>query len=219
MKKGLYIVIEGVDGCGKGAQVKALINALVEKGLDCTFSFEPGGTDPGMMVREILVDKKFADFQQPKCQVLGYNYARAMLVENVFKKLLAQGISVLVDRSWISTIAYQCFGEGEDLEKVLSFCEYALSGCMPDHIFILDVSVEEAKRRIQTRGGTLSHYDAKPAGFFEKLREGYVWAADHYSDITTVVNGERDQETIAAELLQSTLELFERKRLEEETNE
>lgn len=208
MKKGLYIVIEGIDGGGKSTQLRFLESSLRSKGFNLITTQEPGGTISGRIVRKLLLDDYYKQYQLPKCQVLGYNYDRAMLIETVVKPWLRRGTSVITDRSWLSTIAYQHFGEKEDLQAVMTICEYAMGGCMPDQIFILDVSVAEAKRRMEDRPEMANRYDRKPKDFFENLREGYLWATERYSDIVTVINGERPEDEVAKEILEKVLELF-----------
>lgn len=210
--KGFYGVIEGIDASGKTTQQKMLTNSLEKLGFIFpeTKIREPGGTVPGEIMRDILVeDDAYKAFRTPKSQVLGFNFARAVLVEKVIKKLLAEGKVVLVDRSWLSTISYQCFAEGMNLEQVMAICEFAMAGCMPNHIFILDISVEEAMKRIAKSPEHTNHYDKKTADFVAKLRDGYQWSAERYKDIVTVINGEQDVDTIAAEILQKTLEVMD----------
>lgn len=209
--KGLYIVIEGIDGSGKTTQLQKLIDSLRSKGINCTTVVEPGGTPPGKQVREILIGDNLTEYQTPVCQVLGYNYARAMLMPQV-ERLLDDGISVFSDRCFFSTFTYQHHGEGEDFYDVKYICEYAVGNTMPDHVFVLDVSFAEAKKRMLARGGLPNHYDKKPEEFFEKLSEGYVDLAKVYSDIVTKINGEQSEDLIAEQILKHTLNLFSEKR-------
>ncbi len=210
-KKGLYIVIEGIDGSGKTTQLRTLINNLRLKGFACTTVVEPGGTPPGMEVREILIGDDLEEYQTPKSQVLGYNYARAMLMPTV-QRLLGEGVNVFSDRCFFSTFTYQHHGEGEDFDDVKYICEYAVGDTMPDHVFVLDVSFTEAKKRMLARGGLPNHYDKKPEEFFEKLSNGYVELAKVYSNMVTKIDGEQSEEAIAEQILKKTLYLFQKKR-------
>ncbi len=208
---GTWIIIEGGDGYGKTEQERKLKQSLLSLEYPVVEEpvREPGGTVVGEQVREFLVKPEFSEYISPVSQVLGHNFARSVLIHSRISKLLEAGKIIISDRSWISTIAYQGFAEKANLPAVISICEFALSGYMPTHIFILDVSVEEARHRLKQRGEVLSFYDEKPVEFHQKVHEGYHWAAKRYKDIVTVVDGEKLIDEVAAEILARTLKIIE----------
>lgn len=206
--RGKYIIIEGADGVGKTTQLRLLEKALKIRGCDVACTNEPGGTPVGNQVRRFLLEPEFENQRDPISQLLGFNYARAILVRSIIAPFLNKGTHVLTDRSWFSTIAYQAFAEGVELGKVKSVCELAMLGHMPDHVFILDVPIEEARRRLQEIG-VMNHYDSESDEFHKKIREGYRWCADRYSSITTVIDGTKSKDEIASQILKEVLELIE----------
>ncbi len=208
--RGFYFIIEGGDGYGKTTQEESLRKSLGDLAMRVQKIREPGGTEIGEAVRPFLVDEEFSHFRSPESQLIGYNFCRSVLVNSVIKPLLVSDIILLSDRSWLSTIAYQAFGEQLDKDITITMCEFAMQGVTPTHIFILDVSVDEALRRLRERAEEGSTYDNKPRDFHERVREGYLWAAKRYKNIVTLVDGERSAEVIAKEILELTMAFVNR---------
>lgn len=201
--QGKYFIIEGPDFSGKTTQVNQVRSILNNTGYDVYSELirEPGGTKPGEFIRKFLLDDEYKEFQSEKSQVLGFNYDRAMLVETVLIPAVKSGKIIVSDRSWLSTIAYQCFAGKMPLEETLTICEFVMRDCMPTHIFLLDVSLEESIRRMESRSGEVNHYDSKDRTFKQKIREGYTWITGRYKDILTVIDGEQDQNKISQEIV------------------
>ena len=209
--KGKYIVIEGAEGVGKTTQLSLLISGLQGLGYDAIAGGrEPGGTSVGEQVRSFLLDDEYSDQRDAVTQVLGYNFARAILVRKVIARLLNEGKHVISDRCWLSTIAYQGFAEGVGLDSVMSICEFAVSGYRPDKIFILDVPVEIAYQRLSESGRMLNYYDYKPLEFQERVRDGYQWCATRYPELVTVLDGDQPTLLIAEIILDQSLSIIDK---------
>lgn len=173
----MLIVIEGIDGCGKSTQVQRLVARLQAEGRTVTALREPGGTKLGETVRNILLDP--ATEACPTAELFGYLTARAQLCQAVIAPALARGETVVLDRFYHSTLAYQGYGLGLDLALVRSAIALAVNGLHPDRVIWVDVPpLEAAQRRAKARGGD-DRIEARGLAYLEKVHAGFAaMAAD-----------------------------------------
>ena len=150
MDRGLFITFEGIDGCGKSTQIRLLTAYLEDIGRPFLLVREPGGTVIGEKIRSILLDKENNEMS-PAAELLLFEAARAQIVDEKIRPAIEAGTTVICDRFYDSTFAYQGVARslGEDL--VVTLNDIATSGLAPDITFLLDLSVEDAyARRIWT---------------------------------------------------------------------
>ena len=146
MAKGHFITVEGIDGVCKSTQA-ALIEAVLDSaGYDVLRLREPGGAKISEQIRAILLDPANAEMGDV-CELLLYEAARAQLVHQVIRPALAAGKTVVCDRFYDSTTAYQAFADGLDRNMVSQANELAVDGCRPDLTLVFDLPVEDALRR------------------------------------------------------------------------
>ena len=167
MREGLFITVEGIDGCGKSTQAELIAAALEAAGLDVLRLREPGGVVISEKIRAILLDPAH-DEMGDVCELLLYEAARAQLVHQVIKPALAAGKTVICDRFYDSTTAYQAFADGLDRGMVAQANELAVDGCRPNLTFVFDLPVEEALRRRAGREGAADRLD-----FQRKVAAGF----------------------------------------------
>lgn len=177
MAKGLFITVEGVDGCGKSTQAALIAAALGAAGHDVLRLREPGGVKISEQIRAILLDPANGEMGDV-CELLLYEAARAQLVHQVIKPALAAGKTVICDRFYDSTTAYQAFADGLDRGMVSQANELAVDGCRPDLTFAFDLPVDEARRRRSTRSGTEDRLELKGSEFQQKVAEGFRAVAE-----------------------------------------
>ena len=144
--RGLFITVEGIDGCGKSTQARLIAAALEAAGHDVLRLREPGGVKISEQIRAILLDPANAEMGDV-CELLLYEAARAQLVHQVIRPALAAGKTVVCDRFYDSTTAYQAFADGLDRNMVSQANELAVDGCRPDLTLVFDLPVEDALRR------------------------------------------------------------------------
>lgn len=162
--RGTLIMISGPECAGKDTQIKLLQTEMTARGIPVIGAREPGGTVIGNQIRTIFKDPSHAATMHPLTSLFLINAARAQLVQEVFKPTLSEEIHLLVNRSFVCTIAYQGSAEGLSLPLVRDISWAAMDDVMPDKIFVLDISVETMRKRIEARGGAeLDRYDSKPA--------------------------------------------------------
>ena len=172
-----FITFEGPDGSGKTTQIQALYDDLVHEGYPVVLVREPGGTDIGDQIREVLHDVNNVDML-PNAEVLLYSASRAQLVGQVIRPALKARKVVLCDRYAESTLAYQGYGYDLDRELLSAITAFATNGLRPDLIVYLDIGVEEGLRRKEVgfrRGSTeWNRMDQKELEFHRRVRRAYL---------------------------------------------
>ena len=171
MAKGHFITVEGIDGVGKSTQA-ALIEAVLDSaGYDVLRLREPGGVKISEQIRAILLDPANAEMGDV-CELLLYEAARAQLVHQVIRPALAAGKTVVCDRFYDSTTAYQAFADGLDRNMVSQANELAVDGCRPDLTLVFDLPVEDALRRRSGREAE-DRLELKGMEFQERVDAGF----------------------------------------------
>jgi len=169
--RGRFIVIEGGDGAGKSRLQHALHERLVDGGHDVVLTREPGGTELGERIRElVLAQRRVGD---PVSELLLFEAARAHLVATVIRPALERGSVVVCDRFAASSTAYQGYGRGLGRELVERVNAIATGGLAPDMTLLLDVPVEMGLRRRAGDGGA-NHFDNETVAFHERVRAGFL---------------------------------------------
>jgi dTMP kinase len=172
-----FIALEGPDGAGKSSVAEHLAARLREEGLSVLLTREPGGTRLGEQVRGILLDAA-AVTRAPETDALLFSAARSQLVREVISPALAQRDVVLCDRFADSTLAYQGYGSGLDLDGLRALEAWATGGLRPDHVILLDVPVAVGlARRGRGNPGELTRFEDEArhdAAFHERVRAGYL---------------------------------------------
>lgn len=173
--RGCFISFEGGEGCGKSTQVRLLAAALQERGYRVLQLREPGGTAAGERIREMLLAKE-SDGLDPVAELMLYEAARAQIVSEVIRPALAAGTVVICDRFSDSTVAYQGYGRGLDIELVKRLNSAATGGLRPDITVMLFIDPAEGLRRAMgaTGGdGSGDRIEAAGLAFHERVAQGF----------------------------------------------
>ncbi len=199
----MFITFEGPEGSGKSTQVRLLVEWLRERGYQVLSTREPGGTAIGDAVRRVLLDVRHTEMR-PQTEVFLFSAARAQLVDEVIRPFLAQGGVVVSDRYVDSTLAYQGYGRGLDVDLLRQISEFAIGGLWPDLTIYLDVPVEEGlrrKRQTSLLGGEeLNRLDMEELKFHHKVVEGYRELMKAEPSRWRVVDGTRSPEAVRDEI-------------------
>lgn len=167
--RGTFITLEGIDGCGKSTQTEMLISKFSEFAIDYIQVREPGGTAAGEAIRQILLDNRYSLLLQT--ELLLYMAARSELTEEVILPALKAGKVVLCDRFTDSTLAYQGYGGGANLEWIRILNNKATCGISPDLTILLDLPIEDALKR---RTNKADRMESKDYHFHQRVRLGYL---------------------------------------------
>lgn len=200
----MFITFEGPDGSGKTSQIPRLAASLTEAGFDVLATREPGGTPVGEGIREVLFDLSNKGMH-PRSEILLFQASRAQLVEEVIRPALAAGKVVLCDRYADSTLAYQGYGHQIELDVLEKIIYFATGGLKPDLTLFLDISSEEGLRR-RNEGGDWNRLDDYDLAFHKRVRAGYHQLIAAEPQRWVQIDAAREQDVIAAELRQLTLQ-------------
>ena len=185
MRAGRFIVLEGGDGVGKSTQAVLLSSFMDARGIPHVLTREPGGTPVGEAIREILLGR--ADFDMPaETELLLMLAARATFVRDVVRPALAEGKVVLADRFSLSTLAYQGYGRGLDLDDVREAIRIATGGLDADLYVVLDLPAREGTARQQRDGMQPDRIEQAGDAFLSRVREGYLELAESEVTVRTV---------------------------------
>ena len=223
MAKGLFIVFEGCEGSGKSTQAELLQTALVESGRQAILVHEPGSTNLGRYLRNYLKSK------QPltkESELLLFEAARAQLVADEIRPVLANGLIVIADRFAASTLAYQGYGRGIDIGLISRLNDFATAGIGPDITFLLDIGPEDGLKRAATqlplgfqeeetnhgRADVEGHrrFEDQPLTFHNRVREGYLKLAKSDSEKWMIIDAGLPRAEISKQVWQTVWDLLEK---------
>ena len=204
MQKGLFITFEGADGCGKTTQLNLLKDYLVKKGYDVVVTREPGAKGLGEKLREILLnyDGEVSD----RCESFLFLADRAQHIDKIVNPAIEQGKIVLCDRHTDSTVAYQGYGRGIDLNEIKMLNDIAVNGTKPDLTYVFDVDIETSMSRV---GNTKDRMESAGRDFFNRVRLGYIEIADNDPLRVKVINSADSIENVFKNVVKLCDELLE----------
>lgn len=207
-KKSLFITFEGIEGSGKSTQATLLDIYLKDCGFDTLLLREPGGTVIGEKLREILLNGESTDIH-PRTELLMYEAARVEIMDKVIKPAIAEGKTIILDRFFDSTLAYQGFARGLDKERINSLNQFASFSITPDLTFFIDVTVEVGLKRAwgrikeqskeDIRANKEDRFEKEGTDFHNLVRDGFLAIAAEEERFVTI-NGERSIEEIEADI-------------------
>jgi dTMP kinase len=201
----MFITFEGPDGSGKTTQVQQTALKLRERGYDVLLTREPGGTAIGDQIREVLHNLNNTAMH-PRAELLLYNASRAQLVEEAIRPHLAKGGLVICDRFYDSTLAYQGYGHGLDLDILRTIITFATGGLRPDVTIYLDISPEDGlQRRLSAvaQGEEWNRLDDMEMAFHRRVREGYYKLIAAEPERWVCINGMQAMEQVQADILKA----------------
>jgi dTMP kinase len=194
----MFVTFEGGDGSGKTTQVRLLAERLAREGRDVVVTREPGGTELGERVRELVLH---AGHVAPWAEAALFAAARAQHVAEVIRPALERGATVLCDRYVDSSLAYQGIARGLGLERVLELNLTAVEGLLPDRTFLLVVDAETAAGRL---GADRDRIEREDDGFRARVDAAYRELAARYPERIVVLDGALPEGRLA-ELIASSL--------------
>ncbi|MCQ2789653.1 MAG: dTMP kinase [bacterium] len=191
MDRGLFITFEGIDGCGKTTQLNLLANYLKENGFEVVVTREPGCKGIGEKIRSLLLNSK--DDVSSNCEAFLFLADRAQNIDNIVKPAVERGAIVLCDRHTDSTIAYQGYGRGIDINHLKKLNTLATGDFLPDLTLVFDIDVETSQKRV---GEVKDRMESIGVDFTRKVRNGYLDIAINEPNRVKVINSKDSIENI-----------------------
>jgi dTMP kinase len=170
--RGRFVVLEGVEGAGKSTQARMLGEWLESCGIPFTLTREPGGTEVGEAIRNVVQDRPELSVP-PETELLLYLAARTAFVKELALPVLKRGELLIADRFSLSTYAYQGYGRGLDLDEVRRMDRFVTGGLAPDIYVVLDLPVEEGRARQKAAGKIEDRLESSGESFLEAVGRGY----------------------------------------------
>ena len=191
----MFVTFEGLDGSGKSTQTQLLADALRADGREVVATREPGGTELGERIRELLLHEGDVS---PWAEATLFAAARAQLVDEVIAPALERGADVISDRYLDSSLAYQGIARGLGLDRVLELNLHAIRGVLPDRTYLLLIDPAESAKRLRGEGDRIESEDEE---FRARVDEAYRQLAGAFPQRITTFDGTRPREEIAREIL------------------
>ncbi len=202
--KGKFIVFEGIDGCGKSTQIKRLASYLEEKGIPCVTTCEPTGSAFGKLLRSCLTGEADADERAIAALFAADRLDHIFNKENGIQKTLEEGVSVLCDRYYFSSFAYN--GGFVPLEWVISLNEIARKEMMPDLTVYIELSPEACAERLKKRA-SMERYESLDRQI--AIHERYLSLFERFKEENlAIVKSEQDKDLTQAHIREAVNALF-----------
>jgi len=198
----VFITFEGIDGCGKSTQISRLERSLRRKGLSVLLTREPGGTEIGQAIRDILLHVENTHLT-PLAELFLYAADRAQHVQEVIKPALAAGTWVICDRYYDATTVYQGVALEYDYQLIETLNREASIGLIPDITFLLDCPAEIGLQRVARRvenDRMRDRFERKTLDFHLKIRYGYLTLANKHRDRFRIIDSTLTEDRVAAKI-------------------
>jgi len=201
-----FITFEGIDGCGKTTQINLLSKYLYSKKQDNIIVREPGGTRISEKIREILLDK--GNNINSYTETLLFLSSRSQLVNEIIKKSIEENKFILCDRFTDSTLAYQGYGRGLDIQLLNDLNDFATENIIPDLTFILDITLSESNERINKR--EIDRMEQSGKEFLNKVKIGYQEISNRNKDRYILIDCYgKDIDSIHSSIVESINKYYE----------
>ena len=205
--KGVFLTLEGGEGCGKSTQLELVASALRQRsGRTVVATRSPGGTPAAEKIRTILKSREPGEELRPETELMLFGACHAQMCANLIRPALESGAIVVSDRFTDSTLVYQGVARGIDPDAVRRVNDFVCAGVRPDLVIVLDVPVEVGLRRATGRAGTdaaQDRFDSESVSFHEAVREGFLALARREPGRFAVVDGSKSPEEVTESILEA----------------
>jgi dTMP kinase len=205
MQKGKFITIDGVEGAGKSTQITFIYEYLQAKGVNVVLTREPGGTDLGEQIRELLLNTKTKPMHSDSELLLMFS-ARNEHIHNKIIPALNNGDWVLSDRFTDASYAYQGGGRGLDIKRIEQLEKWVLQDLTPDMTLLLDIPVAQGMERIKSRGKK-DRIELEEIDFFERVRQAYIARSKKYPERIKLIDSSKTKEHTNMQIAQILADL------------
>jgi dTMP kinase len=203
MASGLFISLDGLDGCGKSTQCRLLAAWLRSHGHAVTACADPGGTAIGTIIRGLLLEHR-GEMSLP-CEALLFMASRAQLTAEIIRPALDAGQVVVADRYTLANVVYQGHAGGLDPEQLRQIGRLATGGLEPDLTFVLDLPPELARSRLTRPADRM---ESRPPDYHDRVRDGFLIEARRRPEHIRVVDASGAVERIHEQITQEVMRVL-----------
>jgi len=201
---GKFITFEGPEGSGKSTQIRLLAEKLEAQGIEVCCTREPGGTATGEAIRNILQHDAVDEYLDERAELLLFTASRAQLMKQVILPALERGNWVLSDRFIDSTMAYQGYARGMEIDTLDRINDFAIHGRKPDLTLMLHLDIERGFERLAERyaesADSADRFEREARDFHHRVRDGYHKLAQREPMRFRIVNSDRSIDTVSDEI-------------------
>jgi dTMP kinase len=204
----MFITFEGIEGSGKTTQIRHAMEFLIKEGKDCVATREPGGTTTGQKIRSILLDPE-SNGMDPSTELLLYMADRVEHVNKIISPALLAGKTVLCDRYYDATLAYQGYARGLDMDLLDKLHKLIIHDLKPDITILLDLDPEtglsRAWKQIKDgkRAGFETRFEKETLEFHDKVRKAYLELASIEPGRFIVVDASKDENQVKKDIVKA----------------
>ncbi len=204
--KGIFISFEGIEGTGKTIQSRLLFEYLTKNGYKVILTEEPGGTQIGLKIRKMLLSVEHKEMT-PIAELLLYNASRVQHIKEVILPAIDKGAVVITDRFTDSTVAYQGYGRGIDLNLINSIEKIVTAGLQPHITILLDLDVEVGLKRNKSINKT-DRLELEDIEFHKRVRSGYLEIASKEPERIKLINASDGIEEIHRKIVNIVMDFI-----------
>jgi dTMP kinase len=204
---GKFITLEGTEGAGKSTNLSFIEDWLSNQNIEVVTTREPGGTQIGEAVREILLNTKHTEMT-PETELMLMFSARNQHIQEKIIPALKAGKWVVSDRFTDASYAYQGAARGIEYQRISELEQWVQQGFHPDMTFVFDLSIEEGMKRVKSRGEKTDRFEQEQKDFFEKVRKSYLHRASQSPKKYTVLDASNSLNRVQQQIEQTLKELI-----------
>ncbi|GAB6069829.1 dTMP kinase [Thiomicrorhabdus hydrogeniphila] len=197
---GQFITLEGTEGAGKSTNLVFIQEWLTAQGIEHIVTREPGGTEIGEAIREVLLNKEYTAMHA-ETELLLMFAARAQHLKEKILPAIQAGKWVISDRFTDATYAYQGAARGMAFERIAEIEHWVQQGFFPHTTFIFDLPIEIGMARVASRGGETDRFEQEKQDFFEKVRSAYLKRAEMAPERYTVLDASQPLEKVQSDIV------------------
>ncbi len=202
----MFFSFDGIDGVGKSTQVGLFVESLRDRGFDVVVCRDPGSTPLGERIRDVLLSSDSTTPISRRSEMLLYMAARAQLVDQIIRPALDAGRIVVADRYLLANVVYQGHAGGLDPSRIWQVGQVATDGILPDCIFLLDMSPDEASHRMNR---SLDRMELQGDEYRERLRAGFLTEAARSDGRIHVMDAAQPVEVVQADIWQIAAKMLQ----------
>ena len=202
----MFITLDGIDGVGKSTQIERLISYLEQEGHETLLVRDPGTTEIGARLRQILLESDLELHQRTEAML--FMTSRCEMVETMIRPAISEGKTVVSDRFLLANVVYQSVGDKISPEVLWQMGRLANGGLTPDLTILLDMPAQRSMERI---GKETDRMESRGVDYMEAVRLGFLQELTHSSEATAMIDADQSPEDVSREMLAIVAEVLSKR--------